>query len=194
MNVLVADLAPVFTLGDARHAGLRKDQVYDLLANGEIERVGRGVYLRPDRIEPAFASLAAATAVREEATLCLTSALVHHDLSDAIPFESDIALPRGTHHPVGLAHVAWHSFDPTTFHVGRDHIDAGNGLTLAAYSAERTIVDCFRLMHQEGSDVAYEALRRWLRRRGNSPAALLKVASSFPKAQPRIRQALEALL
>lgn len=123
-----------------------------------------------------------------------TSAPVRHDLSDAIPFESDIALPRGAHHSAGLAHVAWHSFDRTTFHIGRDHIDAGNGFTLAAYSAERTIVDCFRLMHQEGSDVAYEALRRWLRRRGNSPAALLKVASSFPKSQQRIRQALEALL
>ena len=194
MNVVVADLAPVFTLGAARAAGLRKDQVYDLLANGEIERVGRGVYLRPDKIEPGFASLAAATAVREEATLCLTSALVRHDLSDAIPFESDIALPRGTHHPAGLANVAWHSFDPKTFHIGRDHIDAGNGFRFAIYSAERTIVDCFRLMHQEGSDVAYEAVRRWLRRRGNSPAALLNVASSFPKAQPRIRQALEALL
>ncbi|QIM16448.1 hypothetical protein G7067_08485 [Leucobacter insecticola] len=192
--MMVADLEPVFTLGAARTAGLRKDQVYDLLANGEIERVGRGVYLRPDQIEPAFVSLAAATALRDEATLCLTSALVHHDLSDAIPFESDIALPRGTHHPVGLAHVAWHSFDPTTFHIGRDHVDAGNGLRLAIYSAERTIVDCFRLMHQEGSDVAYEALRRWLRRRGNSPAGLLKIASSFPKAQPRIRQALEVLL
>ncbi len=192
--MVAADLAPVFTLSAARAAGLRKDQVYDLLAKGEIERAGRGVYLRPDEIQPAFASLAAATAGREEATLCLTSALVHHDLSDAIPFESDIALPRGTHHPTGFTHIAWHSFDPTTFHIGRDHIDAGNGLTLATYSAERTIVDCFRLMHQEGSDVAYEALRRWLRRRGNSPASLLKVAASLPKAQPRIRQALEALL
>jgi predicted transcriptional regulator of viral defense system len=192
--MMAADLGPVFTLGDARAAGLRKDQVYDLLAKGEIERVGRGVYLRPDKIDTAFAVLAAATALREEATLCLTSALVHHDLSDAIPFESDIALPRGVHHPAGLAPVAWHSFDPTTFHIGRDHIDAGSGLRISIYSAERTIVDCFRLMHQEGSDVAYEALRRWLRRWGNSPAALLKVASSFPKAQPRIRQALEALL
>jgi len=152
------------------------------------------VYLRPDEIEPAFASLAAATAVREEATLCLASALVHHDLSDAIPFGSDIALPRGTHHPVGFTDIVWHSFDPITFHIGRDHIDARSGLALASYSAERTIVDCFRLMHQEGSDVAYEALRRWLRRRGNSPVALLKVAASFPKVQPRIRQALETLL
>jgi len=33
---MVTNLAPVFTLGGARAAGLRKDQVYDLLAKGKI--------------------------------------------------------------------------------------------------------------------------------------------------------------
>lgn len=188
------NFAPAFTLENAREAGLRKDQVYALLEKGEIERLGRGVYARPEVIEPALMSLAAATTIRADATLCLTSALVRHDLSDAIPFGSDIALPRGTRHPAGLVNVSWHSFDPKTFKIGRVYLEAGGGLTVAIYSAERTIVDCFRLMHQEGSDVAHEALRRWLRRRGNTPAALLKVAASFPKAQPRIRQALEVLL
>ena len=188
------DLASAFTLENAREAGLRKDQIYALLEQGEIERVGRGVYVRPDVIEPALMLIAAATTVRIDATLCLTSALVRHDLSDAIPFGSDIALPRGTRHPAGLMNVSWHSFDPTTFQIGRGHVEAGGGFTVSIYSAERTIVDCFRLMHQEGSDVAHEALRRWLRRRGNTPAALMKVAASFPKAQPRIRQALEVLL
>lgn len=190
----VNELAPAFTLEDAREAGLSKDQVYSLLDRGEIERVGRGVYVRPDVIPPAFTALAAATALRDDATLCLTSALVHHDLSDAIPFASDIALPRGTHQPAGLANVSWHSFDPKTFQIGREHVDAGEGVMVAIYSAERTVVDCFRLMHQEGSDVAHKALRRWIRGRGNTPARLLKVAGSFPKALPRIRQALEVLL
>lgn len=190
----IHDLAPAFTLRDAREVGLSKDQVYALLDRDEIERVGRGVYVRPDVIPPAFTALAAATTLREDATMCLTSALVHHDLSDAIPFASDIALPRGTHHPAGLSNVSWHSFDPRTFHIGREQIDVGAGARVAIYSAERTIVDSFRLMHQEGSDVAYEALRRWLRRRGSSPARLLKVAGSFPKALPRLRQALEVLL
>lgn len=188
------ELAPAFTLQDAREAGLTKDQVYSLLGREEIERVGRGVYVRPDALQPALTALAAATALREDATLCLTSALVQHDLSDAIPFASDIALPRGAHHPTGLANVTWRSFDPQTFHIGREFVDAGEGATVAVYSAERTLVDCFRLMHQEGSDIAYEALRRWLRRKGNTPAGLLKVAGSFPKALPRIRQALEVLL
>ncbi|MFT3945176.1 MAG: hypothetical protein QM705_15320 [Ancrocorticia sp.] len=189
----VQELAPAFTLADARDAGLNKDHVYGLLERGELERAGRGVFVRPDAVDPAFAALAAATAIHEDATLCLTSALVHHELSDAIPFASDIALPRGTRHPAGLENVSWHSFDPATFQIGREQVDVGEGFTAAVYSAERTIVDSFRLMHQEGSEVAYEALRRWFRCPGSTPAGLLKVASSFPKALPRIRQALEVL-
>lgn len=188
------NLAPVFTLGDARASGVRKDQVYKMLAEGEIERIGRGVYLRPALIDPAFASLAAATAVRRESTLCLTSALAHHDLTDMIPFGTNVALPRGVRHPAGFAHVAWHSFAPATFSIGRELLEIGAGLSVAIYSEERTIVDSFRLLHQEGGDLAHEALRRWLQRRGNSPSSLLKVAASFPKAQPRIRHALEVLL
>jgi hypothetical protein len=42
------DLLPsAFTLADARDAGLRKDQVYGLLATGSIERVARGAFVKP---------------------------------------------------------------------------------------------------------------------------------------------------
>jgi predicted transcriptional regulator of viral defense system len=187
-------LAPAFTLADAKSAGWRKDQVYDLLKSGEIDRVGRGVYVQAGAIDPVHVSLAAATALHATATWCLTSSLTYHGLSDAIPFGTDIALPRGTRHPSGFAHVSWHSFDDVTFSIGRTGLTAAPGLNLAVYSAERTIIDCFRLIHQEGSDVAYTALNKWVGQRGNSPSSLLTLASSFPKALPRLRQALEVLL
>lgn len=75
-------------------------------------------------------------------------------LRDAIPFDSDIALPRGTHHPQSLMDVMWHSFDPQTFEIGREFVDVAPETKVAIYSAERAIIDCFRLMHLEGSDVA----------------------------------------
>lgn len=189
-----AVLPPAFTLRGARLAGVQKHHVYDLLESGEIHRVGRGVYMRPGAVAPAFAPLVAATVANEAATLCLTSALVQHELSDAIAFESTIALPRGTRHPSGIENVSWHNFDPATFNIGREQMEIDGGMPVAVYSAERTIVDCFRLMHLEGSDVAHEALRRWLRGRGNTPWSLMKTASPFPKALPRLRIALEVLL
>lgn len=185
--------APAFTLDAARAAGLSKDQLYRMVQKGEVDRVGRGVYVRPDILDPTVAALAAATAVKPAATMCLTSALVFHELSDAIPFTTDVALPRGVRHPAGFAHVTWHSFDVVTFDVGHTEMDSESEMKLWVYSAERTIVDSFRLMHREGSDIAYTALRRWVAQRGNSPSSLLHVARAFPKTIPRLRNALEAL-
>lgn len=126
--------------------------------------------------------------------MCLTSALAHHDLTDMIPFTTDIALPRGTRHPAGFQHASWHSFDRTTFTIGRERINVQGGLEIFVYSGQRTVIDCFRLMHQEGSDVAYTALRSWLRMRGNSPAEMMRMASAFPRVLPRLGLALEVLL
>ncbi|MDR1295557.1 MAG: type IV toxin-antitoxin system AbiEi family antitoxin domain-containing protein [Bifidobacteriaceae bacterium] len=184
-------LSTVFTLADTRRAGLSKDRIYKCVEDGAIERIGRGVYVKAGSIDPSLATLAGATAVQQSATMCLTSALARHGLSDAIPTAADVALPRGTRHPAGFKHVTWHSFDPATFAIGREPLDGADGLF--CYSPERSIVDCFRLAHREGRETAVEALKRWLRRRGNYPAKLLDTAKVFPKAYPSIRSTLEVL-
>ena len=67
-------------------------------------------------------------------------------------------------------------------------------LRIGLYGSERCVIDAFRLRHQEGPDVAAEALRRWLRRPGSHPSALLAMARHFPKALPALRTALQVLL
>lgn len=64
---------------------------------------------------------------------------------------------------------------------------------LGLYSAERCILDAFRLGHREGHAVAAEALRRWLQRRGAAPAELLAMARHFPKVEPSLLHALRIL-
>jgi hypothetical protein len=51
-----------------------------------------------------------------------------------------------------------------------------------------------RLRHREGSDIAWEALRRWLGRKGAKPAALIEMAKSFHGAESAVRNALEIVL
>jgi len=51
-----------------------------------------------------------------------------------------------------------------------------------------------RLRHREGADVAWDALRRWLRRRCSKPAGLLKMAAHFHGAERAVRHALEIVL
>ena len=118
-----------------------------------------------------------------------------HELTDEIPARSDIAIPRGTQ-PVTVHHapIAWHRFDADTFSIGRTEHALPAGSSIGLYSAERTLIDLFRLRHAWGSDLALGALKRWLRGRGNSPGSLLTMAEDFPKARPAIQQALEVLL
>jgi hypothetical protein len=95
--------------------------------------------------------------------------------------------------PETMAPVRWRSFDPATFSIGRELLDIGGGRRIGIYSAERSIVDAFRLRHLDGADLANEALKRWLRR-GGHPSELLRIAKSFPRTITPLRQTLEILL
>ncbi|HST66173.1 MAG TPA: hypothetical protein VLM05_13385, partial [Mycobacteriales bacterium] len=128
------------------------------------------------------------------ATLCLTTALARHGLTDAIPARIDVALPRGHRQPRTRAPVTWHAFASDTFEIGREALSLGKEISIGLYSPERCIVDSFRLRHLEGPETGTEALRRWLRRRGSQPATLLAMARAFPKSETALRSALEILL
>ncbi len=78
--------------------------------------------------------------------------------------------------------------------MGRHEFEAGAPRPLGLYSAERSLIEVIRLRHLEGSEVAWEALRRWLGRSGRSPAQLIELAQELPRTEPALRRALEVLL
>ena len=185
-------LPQTFSYSQARAIGLSKRAVYDLRDSGEIESIGRGVYRRADA-ELADLDLLLVAGRAPMATLCLTSALARHELTDEIPSAHDIALPRGVWRPRVDAIVNWHSFAANTFDVGRGSIQIDRDTSIGLFDAPRSIVDAFRTRSELGSDTAYQALRRWLRRARSEPADLLRIAQHFPAALAPIRSALEVL-
>jgi predicted transcriptional regulator of viral defense system len=186
------DLPATFSYQQAMAAGLTHHRLYGLRDSGELEQVGRGLY-RKAAAELVDLDLLEAAQRAPVATICLLSALAQHDLTDTIPSRHDIALPRGAWHPRLRPIIQWHSFDAATFDVGRTTIAVDNVTTIGLYDAPRTIVDSYRLRNALGSDVANEALRRWLRA-GGQPAQLIAVARPFPRAMPALMNALEVLL
>ena len=52
----------------------------------------------------------------------------------------------------------------------------------------------FSLRHDLGSNLAIDALKRWLRVPESSPSQLLAMAENFPKAKPALQNTLEILL
>jgi predicted transcriptional regulator of viral defense system len=162
------------------------------LADGRAERIGRGLYRRADAELVDVDRLEVATRA-PSATICLVSGLVEHDLVDDNPTILDVAVPRGDWRPHVSAPVRWHSFAVDTFAVDRDVVAVDSATSIGLYGARRCIVDAFRLRHEVGPEPGVEALRRWLRRRGNAPADLLTVARRFPAALPSLTAALQVL-
>jgi hypothetical protein len=187
-------LPPIFSYSQAREAGLSQRRIYWLRDHGLIEPLSRGTYRRSDLSMGGDPDLIEIAARAPRATLCLTTALARHDLTDAIPSKIDTALPRGTRCPPTAAPVRWHLFAPDTFDIGREVLPLPNAGQIGSYGPARSIIDAFRLRHSEGPELAYEALRRWIRRRKSSPTELMRMAQHFPKAQPALRTALEILL
>ena len=186
-------LGDTFTHGEARQAAVSDKRLYRLRDAGELVALGGGVHRWADA-PPADDDLIEIAERVPQATLCLETALARHGLIDAIPAAIDIAVPRGSTRPALRAPVRLHQFDRGTFGLGRDLLDVGARRPLGLYSAERSIVDVVRLRHREGSDMAWEALRRWLARPGRSPAQLIELARRLPRAEPALRHALEVLL
>ena len=105
---------------------------------------------------------------------------------------SDVALPRDRWHPRLSGVIQRHSFAAATFDIGRTTVPVDDTTTIGQYSAQDHIVDTYRLRHTAGSDVANEALRRWLRG-GGQPAPLIAVARAVPRAMPVLLHSPEVL-
>lgn len=178
--------------GTAEWAGLSRSGLYRAAREGRLERIARGIYLPADAPASDWDWLEAATR-RPDATVCLASALAHHDLTDAIPAALDVAIPRGSRRPVSTGAIAWHQFDRATFDIGREEIPIpGTDQVIGIYSPERSIVDAFRLRGGVGYELARESLKEWLRR-GGTAAQLMKIASRLPRAKSPVLHALEML-
>jgi predicted transcriptional regulator of viral defense system len=180
------------TPGQAAKAGLSRSGLYRAAAAGRFERIARGLYRPADAASADWDWIEAASR-RRDATICLTSGLAYYDLTDEIPRTLDIAIPRGSRIPAGDGAISWHLFDPATFSIGRDAIEIpGTRIPICIYSAERCIVDAFRLRGEVGYELGRDALREWLRR-GGKPARLMEIATVLPRAKGPILRMLEAL-
>ena len=178
--------------GTAEEAGLSRSGLYRAAREGRLERIARGIYLPADAPAADWDWIEAVTR-RPDATICLASALAHHDLTDAIPAALDVAIPRGSRTPASTGAIAWHQFDKATLDIGREEIPIpATDRTIGIYSPERSIADAFRLRGEVGYELAREALKEWLRR-GGKPARLMEIASRLPRAKSPVLRALEAL-
>jgi predicted transcriptional regulator of viral defense system len=127
-----------FTTTQARACGFRGNLLNHHVRAGRFQRVYRGVYrLRDYPSSPREEVMAAWLAVgKERGVVSHESALDLLDLSDVIPDEIHLTVPRSTRHPPALPGVRIHT---TTRDLQPGDTVVRDGITLT--SPARTIVD-----------------------------------------------------
>ena len=113
-----AGLPPVFSYSKARAAGISSDRLHSYRARGLVEQIGRGLY-RWTGAPEAETDLLEIEHRSPKGTLCLVTALARHGLTDVIPAQIDVAIPRGTRVPKVSSPAHFHVFASTSFDLGR---------------------------------------------------------------------------
>ncbi len=154
-----------------------------MVADQEIDRVGRGIYALPDRRGGANHELALVSLRVPHAVVGLLSALRFHELTTESPHEVWILLPRGARRP-HLDHpplrASWTTPELLGVGVERHEVD---GVEVRVTSPARTVAEVFKHRNRIGLDVAVAALRDYLDRHRSGRAELRRMAEHLGVAR-----------
>ena len=183
---------PLARARDLRALGISGTAISRATQDGELFRVGRGLYQLPDAEMDMNTSLAEVGKRAPKAVICLVSALAFHDLTDQLPRKVWIAIGAKDWEPkLKAPRTRTVRFREPYFSSGIEEHEI-NGVTVRIYSAAKSIADAFRNPKLVDRSVAVESLRTALEDRKTSPSKLIDAAQNYG-VERRMRPYLEAL-
>ncbi|MCX6990304.1 MAG: hypothetical protein NTX49_04490 [Chlamydiae bacterium] len=169
---------PSFTIEESKKLGVFAEHLAYYIKKGLIKRLGRGIYQSadyqgsPENFQ--WEDLIEAVNSVPGGITCLISALAIYDLTDEIPREHWIAVSNSTSiakdNRVRIVRLR-------NVELGKTKINL-NGIHIAIFDRERTIIDSFRLLSQE---TAIKALKMALAKKGAEKLELRKLQSYAKK-------------
>ena len=164
-----------------------------LVAEGSIERVGRGLYRLAHDAQSSNDSFVTACRAVPGGVVCLLSALAYYELTTSNPSEVYLAIPRTAWAPkVEYPPIRFFRFSPRMMSLGVVTVRASRS-AFSIFDREKTICDAMRHRAIVGQDVVIEALRTYLRApRSRNIDRLLETARRC-RVEKRIRPYVEAL-
>lgn len=188
----LADKRPILRAADADRLGIHTQALTRLVAEGMLERVGRGRYRSPTAHVSEHHGLALSAAAVPRGVVCLLSALVFHGIGTQNPSEVWVALdrraraPRAPWPPLRIVRFSGRAL---TEGIETHQIE---GEPVRIYSLPKTLADCFKYRNKLGMEIALEALKdAWNGRRVRMSE--LDVYARVCRVERVMRPYLEAL-
>jgi predicted transcriptional regulator of viral defense system len=167
---------PVARAQELRDAGIAAATIARAVQNGEIERISRGFYKRPEAPIDIAHALAETAKRIPKGVIAMVSALAFHGLTDQMPRKVWVAIGPGEWSPVSSyppARIV--RFSEKYLRQGIEH-HMISGVSVPIYSVAKTLADLFRNSKLVDRSVAVEGLRAALERRKATPGAIAQAA------------------
>lgn len=173
----------LFRLSEAAAAGVHPEYVRRLTRQGQLIRIGHGLYALP-ALEPTEHHTLAEVAKRvPKGIVCLLTALRFHGLGTQNPRDIWLAVDRRSGVPrVDFAPIRIIRMSGAALTEGIEVHDV-EGVKVRVTSAARTVVDCFKFRNRIGIDVAVEALKDYRRLRKGTTDELWRQAQRLRLAK-----------
>lgn len=188
---LVQDDGRVVISHEATKMGVTRRCLSDLVKAGQLTRVGRGLYMRPDTLEDEMYLLQLRFG---KGIYSHETALYLHGLTELTPSRYSMVFPFG--YNTGNAKeagVITRSAVKRLHLMGQMTLDSPGGNRIKAFDAERTLCDIARSSRQTDPRLIGEAFRAYLRWKQKDLDKLLAYASHLD-VDRRIRTYFEVLL
>jgi predicted transcriptional regulator of viral defense system len=178
---------------EALAAGIHPRTLYAMRDAGLLMLLARGLYRLADMPPLSNPDLATVGKCVPQGVLCLISALAFHELTTQIPHVVHLALPRNSRTPrLNYPPIQVYRFSKEAFKAGIE-VHTIESIDVRAYSAEKTLADCFKYRNKVGLEVTLDALGTYRRRRGAKLQCILEHAR-ICRVESVIRPYLEANL
>lgn len=163
---------------ELRAAGIDPQTISRAVEAGDLDRIGRGLYQRPDADIDGEQALAEAAIRVPKGVISMLSALAYHQLTDQMPRRIWMAigasdwLPTLTYPPMRFVR-----FNDRYLSQGIES-HAISGVDVPIYSIPKTLADLFRNSRLVDRSVAIEGLRATLDQRRATPSAIADAAKA----------------
>jgi predicted transcriptional regulator of viral defense system len=184
---------PIVRAYELRSEGIDPKTISRAVESGDLVRISRGLYQRPDSDIDTHQALAEAAKKVPRGVVAMVSALAYHDLTDQMPRKVWMAVSVKDWRPSASSYPPLRivEFRDRYMHQGIEH-HMISGTEVPIYSVAKTLADVFRNRKLVDRSVAVEALRATLDQRKATPASIAEAAMAGD-AWNIMRPYLEAL-
>ena len=161
-STIVSNADGIIRASDLAVTGVSRQRIARMTQQGELVRVGRGLYSRPGTDITENHTLAQACARASGTVICLLSALQFHNLTSQSPWQvwimiqKDSRVPQMDYPPLSVVRASGEAFSAGA----EEH--RIEGVTVRITGIPKTVADCFKFRNKIGLDVALEALKECL--------------------------------